>query len=94
MLASTDVALAQVLAFAAVPFAVFLVTRRRVSGFVRYVGLYRPQARTLWLAVVSAAVISAVTLTILSLPGLREMAPLRRRSPANCGRWDGPPRQR
>lgn len=52
------------LVFTAVPFAAYLATRRRARGFRAYVGLYRPERRTLWYAAAVAAVFTGVMLLI------------------------------
>ena len=63
----------QVLVFTAIPFAVYLVTRRRARGFWEYLGLKRPERRTLSLAVVLALVLTPAMLAIFAAPALRGM---------------------
>lgn len=63
----------QVLAFTAVPFAAYLATRRRARGFWSYLGLVRPERRTLALAAGLALVLAAAMLAVFSAPAFREM---------------------
>lgn len=67
-------AILQVLVCTAVPLVVYAVTHRRVTGSRKSIGLYRPEPRSLWLALGLACVISPLMLWMLSAPGLREMA--------------------
>lgn len=64
----------QVLVFSAVPFLVYLVRRRTSRGFMRYVGLYAPDRRTLLWATFLVLLVTPLMLWAFSTPGLREMA--------------------
>ncbi|HEY0153942.1 MAG TPA: CPBP family intramembrane glutamic endopeptidase [Longimicrobium sp.] len=63
----------QVLLFTAIPFAAYLATRRRARGFWEYVGLVRPERRTLALAAGLALVLAAAMLAVFSAPAFRGM---------------------
>lgn len=63
----------QVLVFTAIPFVVYLVTRRRARGFLAYVGLYRPEPRTVWVATGLAAVMIALLFGALAVSSVREI---------------------
>lgn len=66
-------AILQVLIFTAIPFFVYLVAHRRAKGFFDYIGLRRPESRTMLYAVLCAAafVLPALLLFYFS-PGVRE----------------------
>lgn len=64
-------ALLQVLLFAAIPFVVYLATRRRTAGFLEYVGLSRPAPGALATALGVAAVTTPLLLWVLMRPELR-----------------------
>jgi membrane protease YdiL (CAAX protease family) len=61
------------LVFAAVPFLTYLVTRRRPAGFLRYVGLYRPEPRTVALGLLLALLTTPLVLAGLARPELRPL---------------------
>jgi membrane protease YdiL (CAAX protease family) len=63
----------QVLVFTAIPFAVYLATRRRARGFWSYVGLVRPERRTLLLGAGLALVLAAAMLAVFAAPAFRGM---------------------
>lgn len=63
----------QLLVLAGVPFLVYLITHRRVRGFLHYIGLYRPEARSFWMATGVALVATVLVLGMFSLAGLREV---------------------
>ena len=67
-------AIVQVLVFSAVPFLVYLVKHRTTRGFLRYVGLYAPERRTLLWATLLVLVTAPLFLWAFSTPGLREVA--------------------
>lgn len=67
-------AVVQVLVFSAVPFLVYLARRRTARGFLRYVGLYVPERRTLLWATLLVLVTAPLMLWMFSTPGLREVA--------------------
>lgn len=74
MLGAVLTSLVQVLVFSAVPFLVYVIRHRRVSGFLRYVGLYRPESKSLVWGTLAVLLVSPLLLWSFSLPGLREMA--------------------
>lgn len=63
--------LLQVLLFAAVPFVVYLATRRRARGFFGYVGLVQPERRSMLWAMVLILATAPLTLVLFFLPGFR-----------------------
>lgn len=71
MLSAVVAAVAQLLGFAAVPFLVHLVARRRASGFLHSVGLYRPDRRTVVLGLSLVLVTAPLLLLVLARPELR-----------------------
>lgn len=73
MISAVVSSILQVLVFAAIPFAVYLATRRRARGFWSYLGLVRPERRTLALAAGLALVLAAAMLAVFSAPALRGM---------------------
>jgi membrane protease YdiL (CAAX protease family) len=64
-------ALAQLLAFSAIPFIVYLITTRSWRGFLRYIGLYAAPTRALLLAALVAIVFGGITLLVFSTPEIR-----------------------
>jgi len=62
-------AVLQVAVFTLIPLIVYLVTRRKATGFLEYVGLFKPEARTMALAT------AWVALTIAALAALLAFAP-------------------
>jgi membrane protease YdiL (CAAX protease family) len=67
-------AVLQVAVFTAGPFLVYLATRRRVAGFSRYVGLYRPTGRAMGLAIGLALATGALLALALAVyPDLRDV---------------------
>ena len=67
-------AIFQTLAFALIPFIVYLIQKKKVSGFFRYLGLYRSNAKANFYAVLMSLVflLPAVILFHLS-PNFREV---------------------
>lgn len=67
-------ALLQVLAFSLVPLFAYVVSQRRLRGFFHYIGLYRPEARTIpWIALIAIIAIHLV-LAIFCVPEFRGVA--------------------
>lgn len=67
-------AIVQVFLFSAVPFLIYLVKERTTRGFLRYVGLYAPERRTLLWGTLLVVVTAPLFLWAFSTPGLREVA--------------------
>lgn len=65
-------AVLQVFIFTAVPFAVYLATRRTTRGFLQYIGLYAPERRTFLWATLLVLVTAPLLLWAFSTPVLRE----------------------
>lgn len=57
----------------AIPFLFYLIRKRQARGFFRYVGLYRPEVRSVQLAVLIVVIIAPLFIWIFSTPGLREI---------------------
>lgn len=74
MLSAVIAALLQVVVFSFIPFVVYVVRYRKARGFLRYVGLYRPEGKTLVWATLVVLISSPLLLWVFSTPGLREMA--------------------
>jgi uncharacterized protein len=67
-------AILQVLVFTAIPFFVFLIRQRRARGFFDYIGLHKPERRTMLYATLLAAAFILPVLLLLSFsPGIREV---------------------
>ena len=67
-------AILQVLVFTAIPFFVYLVAYRRVRGFFDYIGLRRPERRTMLYATLLAVAFVLPVLVLLSYsPSVREV---------------------
>jgi membrane protease YdiL (CAAX protease family) len=66
-------ALLQVAVFTLVPLVTYLVTRKKLAGFLEYIGLVRPTGRSMVIATLFAAATMVVFAVVLSLfPGLRD----------------------
>jgi uncharacterized protein len=65
-------AILQVVVFTLIPFCVYVVTHRRVGGFFAYIGLRRPERRTMIWATLLSALFIWLTLALFLLLGLRE----------------------
>jgi CAAX protease family protein len=62
----------QVVVFTLIPFFVYVVTHRRVGGFFAYLGLRRPERRTLIWATLLSTLFIWLTVGLFLLLGLRE----------------------
>jgi membrane protease YdiL (CAAX protease family) len=67
-------AILQVLIATGIAFVAYLVTRRKAAGFFAYVGLYRPERRSLAYATVLAAVFTTVMLLLFRVAHLGDLA--------------------
>lgn len=67
-------AILQVLVFTAIPFFVYLIAYRRAKGFFDYIGLRKPERRTMLYATILAVAFILPVLLLLSFsPGIREV---------------------
>lgn len=67
-------ALLQVLVFTAIPFFVYLIGYRRARGFFNYIGLYKPERRTmLYATLLAVAFVLPVLLLLFFSPSIREV---------------------
>lgn len=64
----------QVLLFAAIPFAVYAISRRRVRGFFDYVGLRKPTGRAMLLATLFILLTAPLPLLLYLLPEFRAIS--------------------
>jgi len=74
MIAILITTLLQVLAYAFVPFLVYVVRHRKVKGFPAWIGFRRAPRRAWLIATAFTVVLAVPVLWMFSLPGLREMA--------------------
>ena len=67
-------AILQVLVFTAIPFLVYLIAKRRARGFFDYIGLRRPERRTmLYSTLLALAFVLPVLLLLYFSPSVREV---------------------
>jgi uncharacterized protein len=67
-------AILQVLVFTAIPFFVYLIGYRRVKGFLEYIGLRKPESRTMLYATLFAiAFVLPALLLVFFSPSIREV---------------------
>jgi membrane protease YdiL (CAAX protease family) len=67
-------AILQVLVFTAIPFLVYLIVYRRAKGFFDYIGLLKPESRTmLYATLLSVAFVLPVLLPLFFSPNIREV---------------------
>ena len=67
-------AVLQVLVFTAIPFFVYLIGHRRARGFFNYIGLHKPERRTMLYATLLAVAFVLPVLLLLSFsPSIREV---------------------
>jgi len=57
-------AVLQVIAFTVIPFIFFLFRRDKQAGFFRYIGMYKPTGRSVYLVLFAAALILAVGISM------------------------------
>lgn len=68
-------AIVQLIAFALLPFLVYLIVKRTAKGFFRYIGLYKTNASALLLALLAALVIGGAGIAVMcSSPVIRQVA--------------------
>lgn len=68
-------AIVQLIAFALLPFLVYLIVKRTAKGFFRYLGLYKTNASALLLALLAALVIGGTGIAVMcGSPVLRQVA--------------------
>jgi CAAX protease family protein len=67
-------AIVQVLVFSLIPFIVYIISKRRIKGFFKYIGLTKPLKKTIfWAIIVSIVGIINVTLLPLIFPEIKEL---------------------
>lgn len=67
-------AIIQVLAFSLIPFIVFIISKKKLKGFFKYIGLIKPVKKTIFGAIiVSIVVIINGTLLPLIFPEIKEL---------------------
>jgi membrane protease YdiL (CAAX protease family) len=67
-------AVLQVLVFTAIPVVFYLITHRRLKGFLDYIGLRKPELRTmLYATLIAAAFVLPVLLLLFFFPSIREV---------------------
>lgn len=65
-------AIMQVLAFNLIPFIVFIISKKKLKGFFKYIGLIKPVKKTiLWAVIVSIIVVISGTLLPLIFPEIK-----------------------
>jgi len=66
--------LIQIILFSIIPFIVYIISNKRVKGFFRYVGLFKPQKQTTILAIITSVImVTGGTLTPLLSPEIKEL---------------------
>ncbi len=74
MLNAARSALLQVFVCFLIPWLIYVLSHQRVTGFFKYIGLYRPEGKTLGWAVLLALIATPLLLSAFWMGGLREVA--------------------
>lgn len=67
-------AILQVFVFSLIPFIVFIISKKQINGFFRYIGLFKPLKETTFLAIITSVIliISGIILPLIS-PEIKEL---------------------
>lgn len=63
----------QVLVFALIPVIVYLIRRKSARGFLKYMGFYRPERRTVWYALLASVVLFLIMWGVFLATGAVEV---------------------